>query len=114
MKTLEGTMSAATYTIRYRSALHPDSVRLVVEGASGEYHLFACRPDHCSLRPMTDEERDADDLVRLGWHPVADTGPLAFDTLRSLMTGALIAHHLPPILADPVPARASDRDGPAS
>jgi hypothetical protein len=102
-------MSAATYTIHYRSALHPDSMRLVVEDVSGEYHLFTCHPDHCSLHPMPAEERNKADLLRLGWHPVSGAVPLSFDTLRSLITGALITHHLPPLLDHPVADEAKAR-----
>ncbi len=107
-------MSAATYTIRYRSALHPDSVRLIVEDVSGGYYLFTCRPDHCSLHPMPVEERNEADLTRLGWHPVSGAGPLSFDTLRSLMTGALITHHLPPLLDRPIPDEVTARRAPNS
>ena len=94
------------YTIRYRSALHPDSVRLIVEDASGKYHLFNCRPDHCDLIPMHDEDLRAGNLARLGWHPVPEGAPLSFDALRSLMTGALFTQHLPPSLERPVPGQA--------
>lgn len=100
-------MSAATYTIHYRSALHPDSVRLVVEDPSGEYYLFTCRPDHCGLRPMPAEERNEADLLRLGWQPISGAVPLSFDTLRTLMTGALISHRLPPIIDRPVADKAN-------
>lgn len=95
-------MSAATYTIRYRSALHPDTVRLIVEDASGRYHLFTCRPDHCSLTPVNDEEVREGSLARLGWQPVPAAAPYPLAALRSLMTGALSTHHLPPSLDPPV------------
>jgi hypothetical protein len=91
----------AMYTIRYRSALHPDSVRLIVEDASGEYHLFNCHPDHCSLNPMRGEDLRADSLTRLGWQPVPEAAPYPLDALRSLMTGALFTHHFPPALEPP-------------
>ena len=95
-------MSAATYTIRYRSALHPDSVRLIHEDASGTYHLFTCRPDHCSLTPMNDEEIREGSMTRLGWQPVPAAAPYTLAALRSLMTGALLTHQLPPSLVHPV------------
>ena len=77
------------YTIRYRSALHPDSVRLIVEDASGAYHLFNCHPDHCSLITMPDEDAQAESLARLGWQRVPETAPYSLDALRGLMTGLL-------------------------
>lgn len=97
-------MATATYTIRYRSALHHDSVRLIVEDAAGKRQVFSCHPDHCSLKPLEDGELGVDDLARLGWVPVPRVAPYSLEALRSLMTGALLAHHLPPVL-DPPGAR---------
>lgn len=96
-------MSAATYTIRYRSALHPDNVRLIVEDTAGKHFLFTCRPDHCTLHPLPDDEANEPSLDRLGWHPIAESAPLTFDALRSLMTGALFTHQLPPALEQAAP-----------
>lgn len=98
-------MSAAAYTVRYRSALHPDSVRLIVEDATGKHHLFTCRPDHCSLHPLPAEDLHATNLARLGWHPIAESAALSLDALRSLMTGALFTHHLPPALEPSAPGQ---------
>ena len=92
-------MTTASYTIRYRSALHRDSVRLIVEDPAGTPHLFTCHPDHCSLTPLGDEALHEAALVPLGWHPVPPADPYSLDALRSLLTGALLTHHLPPSLA---------------
>jgi hypothetical protein len=91
------------YTIRYRSALHPDSVRLIVEDASGAFHLFNCHPDHCSLIAMSGEDMQVERLARLGWQRVPEAAPYSLDALRSLMTGALFTHHLPPALKQAAP-----------
>jgi hypothetical protein len=95
---LEGAMSEVLYTIRYRSALYPDSVRLIVEDAAGKYYLFACNPDNCSLLPMTDTERPKSNFSELGWFLVPQIQCYTLDALRGLMAGALFTHHLPPAL----------------
>lgn len=94
-------MSAAYFTVRYRSALHPGSVTLIVEDPSGEHFTLNCHPDHCRLTPMAEIERLAPALLHLGWQRVAEVAPYPLDALRTLMTGALATHRLPPFLADP-------------
>ncbi len=92
-------MSASAFTVRYRSALHPDSVTLIVEDRAGSPYFFHCRPDHCHLIPLREDERHAPTLQRLGWAAVPEVAPYPLDALRSLMTGALATHRLPPALA---------------
>jgi hypothetical protein len=91
-------MSAAYFTIRYRSALHPDSVTLIVEDSAGDHFTLNCHPDHCRLTPLNDFEQMMPTLHHLGWHRVPEVAPYPLDALRSLMTGALATHHLPPFL----------------
>lgn len=91
-------MSAGYFTIRYRSALHPDSVTLIVEDPAGDHFMLNCHPDHCRLTPMDDFERLTPELHRLGWQRVPEVAPYPIDALRSLMTGALATHHFPPFL----------------
>lgn len=93
-------MSAAYFTVRYRSALHPGSVTLIVEDPSGDHFMFNCHPDHCRLTRMDDIERLTPTLLRLGWQRVPEVAPYPLDALRTLMTGALATHHLPPFLAN--------------
>ncbi len=94
-------MSAATYTIRYRSALHADSVTLIVADAAGGLHTLSCRPDHCRLMPMNATDSPTPDLLGMGWRRVPEAAPYTLEALRSLMTGALFTHHLPPLLDQP-------------
>jgi len=103
-------MTAASYTIRYRSALHHDSVTLIVEDQGGSYSLFSCRPDHCHLLPMSDAERQPATLLRLGWHPVPVVAPYSLDALRVLMSGALMVHQLPPSFDASIGQRAQERE----
>ena len=93
-------MSAAYFTIRYRSALHPDSVTLIVEDHSGDHFMLNCHPDHCRLTPMDNIEQLSTTLQHLGWRRVPEVAPYPLDALRTLMTGALATHHLPPFLTD--------------
>lgn len=91
-------MSAAYFTIRYRSALHPDSVTLIVEDESGDQYMYSCHPDHCRLTPLKETDLLGSDLPRLGWQRVPEVAPYPLEALRSLMTGALATHQLPPLL----------------
>lgn len=94
-------LSAASFAIRYRSALHPDSVTLIVEDPTGGHFILSCRPDHCRLTPLNDIDPLAPTLLHLGWQPVPDVARYPLAALRSLMTGAINTHHLPPFLALP-------------
>lgn len=91
-------MSAGYYTIRYRSDLHHDSVTLIVEDESGVQYVYNCHPDHCRLIPLAETDLSGADLVRLGWQCVPEVAPYPLEALRSLMTGALATHQLPPLL----------------
>jgi hypothetical protein len=91
-------MSEMLYTIRYRSTLYPDSVRLIVEDEAGKYHLFSCNSDNCSVLPVPDAELPASDFSALGWSLVPQVQRYTLDALRGLMAGALFTHHLPPPL----------------
>ena len=92
-------MSTPLYTIRYRGTLHPDSLTLIVESEVGKHYLFHCRPDHCHLTPLDSSELAHPALSWPGWQRVTPIGPYPLDALRSLATGAINTHHLPPLLA---------------
>lgn len=93
-------MSAAYFTIRYRSALHHDSVTLIVADPDGAHLMLNCHPDHCRLTPMDNVEQLPTALHNLGWQRVPQVSPYPLDALRTLMTGALATHHLPPFLTE--------------
>lgn len=93
-------MSAAYFTIRYRSALHPDSVTLIVEDPAGDHFMLSCHPDHCRLTPMENAKQLPTALHQLGWQRVPEVAPYPLDALRTMMTGALATHHFPPFLTE--------------
>jgi hypothetical protein len=92
-------MASPLFTIRYRGTLHPDSLTLIVESEAGGHYLFHCRPDHCQLTPLDETELAHPALSWPGWQRVAPVGSYPLDALRSLATGAIHTHHLPPALA---------------
>ena len=92
-------MSATFYTIRYRSALHHDHARLIIEDETGKRFLFTCHSDACTMLPLLDEFVSERDFARLGWYRVPHGGRYSLDALRALLKGAVLTRQCPPALA---------------